>query len=446
MAPLLVRQGRGRICSLLAVTALAAFLAAAAAQVAAAGGGSPCPSCPNRIPPPSGPPSNGTGSGPTPVGSRGAGQGAPSAPGAAGAAQPMQPLVSLGSISVLNGVASLTGTVNASAGLDASANVGVDLTVNASPVTVSAGGQFSASVDLNADAGIDLQASASSGVQYDLSIPTSAVLQAGASASASASASTSATASATAQLDADAVTLLVPADGFTIVDGVGIEAQVQAAATAGIAVLNLNGANLLAQLDAQASASAGASGQSSGSSSSSGSLSGSSGAGSSGSPSASPASASAPVSGQAKQVALTVTGTNGVSETSTVPVNRVSSVIRVGKSSSVSAFGARGIRIASVAFDTSRLARTHHLGVTVLVRDRRNYLVRDAIVMVSPTPHRASVAGSWAATSDVLGRARFSVPISSRSAGRIYVTVTAKTPRAKTRVTRSVGIGGGRAA
>jgi len=442
MAPILVRQGRGRICSLLAVTALAAFLAAAAAQVAAAGGGSPCPSCPNRIPPPSGPPSNGTGSGPTPVGSRGAGQGAPTAPGAAGAAQPMQPLVSLGSISVLNGVASLAGTVNASAGLDASANAGVDLTVNASPVSVSAGGQFSASVDLNVDAGIDLQASASSGVQYDLSIPTSAVLQAGASASATARA----TASATAQLDADAVTLLVPADGFTIVDGVGTEAQVQATATAGIAVLNLNGANLLAQLDAQASASAGASGQSSGSSSSSGSLSGSSGAGSSGTPAAAPASASAPVSGQAKQVELTVTGTNGVSETSTVPVNRVSSVIRVGKSSSVSAFGAQGIRIAGVEFDTSRVARTHHLGVTVLVRDRRNYLVRDAIVMVSPTPHRASVAGSWAATSDVLGRARFSVPVSSRSARRIYLTVTAKTPRARTRITRSVGIGGGRAA
>jgi hypothetical protein len=147
------------------------------------------------------------------------------------------------------------------------------------------------------------------------------------------------------------------------------------------------------------------------------------------------------VSGSAKQVALTVTGTNGVSQTSTVPVTQVTTVIHVGKSTSVSAFGAQGIRIARVQFDTGKLARTHRLGVTVSVRDRRNYLVRDAIVTVSPTPRRASVAGSWAETTDVLGRARFSVPVSSRSARRIFLTVTAKTPRARARLTRSVGIG-----
>jgi hypothetical protein len=333
----------------------------------------------------------------------------------------MQPLVSLGSLSVVDGVASLTGTVNATAGLDTSAGASgaagssVDLTVNAAPVNVSAGGQFSASVDLNADSGIDVQADASTGVQYNLAIPASAAVQAG----------------ATAQLKSDAVTLLVPVDGFVNVDGSGTEAQVQAQATAGISSLDLNGTDLLGQLAAQTSASASASPSGSG--------------GSQAAPAAasgpSPATASAPVPGNAKQVALTVTGSNGVSETNTVPVTQVNTLVRVGRSMSVSAFGARGLRISSVQFDTTRLARTHRLGVTVSVRDRRNYLVRDAIVTVAPTPRRTTVAGSWAATTDALGRARFSVPVSSRSARRIFVTVTAKTPRAKARLTRSVSIG-----
>jgi hypothetical protein len=77
--------------------------------------------------------------------------------------------------------------------------------------------------------------------------------------------------------------------------------------------------------------------------------------------------------------------------------------------------------------------------VTVTVRDRRNYLVRDAVLMLVPTAHRKTLRGSIAGMSGTAGTTRFNVPVTSTALGhRIYLTVVARTPRASTRVTRSV--------
>jgi len=117
----------------------------------------------------------------------------------------------------------------------------------------------------------------------------------------------------------------------------------------------------------------------------------------------------------------------------------VRSVIRFGRQFSISAFGARGVKITGVHFGTYALGSSHRLGVTVTVRDRRNYFVRDAVVMLRPTAGKISVRGAAAQMTDMLGRARFSVPVSRASMGhRFYVSVLARTPRASAQLTRSV--------
>ena len=298
---------------------------------------------------------------------------------------------------------------------------GVHVSVNAKPVSIAVGGQFSALVNINAKAAIVVEAlDRANGETNSITIPASAIPAGGTPSD------------ALAQLDADVVTMMVPPDGFTTVDGLAINATVHVGNIAGIASLKLNGADLLARLRISAS-----------------STSPSKPTKRSGKPGhvSPPAGANAPtcrhsaaqtVSGSAKNVKLTITATNGASQTSTFVVKRVRSVVRVGRQISISAFGARGLRISEIRFNTKTLAR-HRLGVTVTVRDRRNYLIRDAVIMLQPSAHRTSITSTWAQMSNFLGRATFTVPVAAARFGhRLYLTVLARTPRTSTHVTASV--------
>jgi hypothetical protein len=350
-------------------------------------------------------------------------------------ALPALPLVSLGPIKVAGGVASLTGTVNtgvhATVGTAASAAAKVQVTVNGSPVTVSATGNFSATANVAAQGAVVVRAGSPSGLAYTITVPASAIPSNGVAAD------------ALAQLDVDQVTLMLPPDGFTIVDGVRIRASVQVGQITGIAKLTLNGADILARLQL-------------GSSSGTGSTSGSGSTGSGSKPGgAQPgkatapahATASAPVTGTAKTVQLTVTGSNGAQQTTTVPVRRIRSVIRIGKQISISAFGARGLRISAVTFAKgSAMCAGGRLGVGVTVRDRRGYLVRDAVVILQPAAARVTIHNSFVRMSGMLGRATFSVPVAASALGhRLYLKVVARTPLASTHVTASTMLTGGAA-
>jgi hypothetical protein len=410
MGPYFHLQRGARFTAFLAVAlALAGVVAATAATVAAAGE-PPCPSCPDRYPPP--------------AASGGGGNGSQAAP----AAQPAAPLVSLGPIALQGGVASVTGVVNAVTGGSGNATANVQVTVNGQGVAVSAGGQFSSSTKVGSDtpAGIVVQASDPAiGESYTISIPVSAISSGGTPSD------------ALAQVNADRVTVMLPPDGFTTVDGIGTSATVQVNGTTAIASLQLNGTNLLAELRAGSSTS-------------------SQGSGSPPPPkpkvqpgvnppppSASGHTASAPVSGTARHVKMTVTATNGASQTSIFIVKRVRSVIRVGRQLSISAFGARGIRVTSIRFRTTRSAQGYRLGIAVTVRDRRNYLIRDAVVMLQPQAHRLTIGGSVAELSGMNGRASFSLPIRKTSLDhRLYLAVVARTPLAHTRVKASVLVSG----
>jgi hypothetical protein len=420
-----LHRGRSGAIALVTVAVLStALLALTAGRAVADGGQPPCPSCPDRVPPPGG--GTGAGSG---AGGSGGGTAAPS--------RPVQPLISLGGISVTNGVAAVTGVVNAAVDAGTGIAAKVEVTVDANPIAVAVNGQFSAKVDVSARAKIVVQASNGSGQSSTISIPTSAIPANGTPAD------------ALAQLNADAIVLLQPPDGFASIDGLSVDAAVHVKAVVGIAGLDLNGVNVLAKLKVGSSSKSKPSSSGSGSGSTPAPPSQAKPGTSAPPPTTAPASrpikhsTSTSVSGHSKTVALTVTGTNGASQTTTVKVKQISSVIRVGRMLSISAFGARGIRITGVRFDTSRVIGSHRLGVTVTVRDRRNYLVRDATVMLVPTTHRMSVRGSLAGMSGMLGTARFTVPVASATLGhRLYLTVVARTPRASARVTRSVALCG----
>ncbi len=400
------------VTALVAVTTAQGALAGGGKPPAGSGGQPPCPSCPDRTPP---------------VGGNGGG----GAGGAGGSAVPAAPLVSLGSVSVANGVASLTGSVNVNAAADAARAVGsasadIQVSVNGNPVSISATGNFAASTNLAANGGIAVRAGiASAGVTYSISIPASAI-----------SGNVTA-AAALGQLQTDRVTLMLPPDGFTIVDGLGIDATVRVAKLTGVAKLTLNGTDLLAKLRVGTSSSGSGTGGSG-----SGSGVGKPPAGTTGGGSA-PVhhSCSAAVAGNAKSVKLTVAATNGASQTTTVRVQRIRSVVRIGRLTTISAFGARGIRISAITFDRSAVRRSGRLHVVVTVRDRRNYLVRDAVVMLQPASQRWTIHGSWAGMSNLVGRASFRVPVASNVLGhRLYVRVIARTPRSQTHVIASASL------
>ena len=404
MGPCFQDRRRARALPLLAAVTLAAALFSAAAVQAGtgkppSGGQPPCPSCPDRTPPAGGAsPSSSGGSGPTAV--------------------PAQPLFTLRTLSAGNGQATVTGAVNVSLGSggSGSTSANLQLSVNGKQVAISAAGNFSATTNTSANGGVTVQANdASAGVSYSITVPGSAIPSSGIAAG------------ALARLNADKVTLMMPVDGFVSIDGNGLDATVRVGGTTGIAQLDLNGASLLAKLQAG----------SSGSSSTSGSTKPGSVKPGGGSAPA-PHSASAPVSGSAKKVKLSVTATNGSNQTTTVRIQRIRSVIRIGRFLSVSAFGARGIRISKIVFNRSALRTIGRLGVAVTVQDHRHYLVRDAVVMLQPYAHHTTIHSSWARMSNTLGRATFSVPVTSGSIGhRLYLRVVAQTPRSQTRLTAS---------
>jgi hypothetical protein len=231
---------------------------------------------------------------------------------------------------------------------------------------------------------------------------------------------------------------MLPPDGFTSVDGTAVDASVHVKSIAGISSLTLNGVNLLAKLRI-----GGSSGTGSGSSSQ-GTSPGTPGA------TTPPAGTSAPpchhstttkVPGNSPNVTVVVTSTNGTSQTSTVRIKRISSVVRFGRSFSVSAYGASGLRITAVRFDTRHVATTHRAVVNVTVRDRRKYLVRDAVVMLQPTVHGFTIPGATVGLTNTAGRAHFTVAVPRSASGhRLSLTVLARTPTASARLTRSVRI------
>jgi hypothetical protein len=146
-----------------------------------------------------------------------------------------------------------------------------------------------------------------------------------------------------------------------------------------------------------------------------------------------------PPSSSSSHVTVVIVDHRGVSQASTFRATRVSSAIRTRAGTSVSAAGARGVRIARITFDRSSLKAAKRLHVTVTVKDRRGMLVRGAALRLTGTPSRYLAAGAVrAGFTNRIGKARFTYRLHPRAFAncgckRLAVTVRASTSRAATK-------------
>jgi hypothetical protein len=101
------------------------------------------------------------------------------------------------------------------------------------------------------------------------------------------------------------------------------------------------------------------------------------------------------------------------------------------RTTTITAIQAFGLRIASIRFATRGVEATKRLGVIVTVRDRRGFLVRDAIVSIAGVPGtRLPIAWRQAAYSNRLGQVTFRLPLAKEMGGkRLLVAIIARTPR-----------------
>jgi hypothetical protein len=142
---------------------------------------------------------------------------------------------------------------------------------------------------------------------------------------------------------------------------------------------------------------------------------------------ASDGSFSLQVPGTTKVVTLTAIDKNGVSQTTTSGVTQ-----KQLKVTSVSASGARGIRIAKVHYSTKGTRRTHRVRMIVTVRDRRGLLIRGAKISVRAAKAGRLLRKPKTSSSGPKGRATFVLRLRPAAFGkRLVIVGLAKTPHAK---------------
>jgi hypothetical protein len=290
-----------------------------------------------------------------------------------------RPAITLGPISVANGVAAVTGSV----GDDPTAEV--NLTIDGRPVGIDASGHFSAVVDLDGSSFLVLTLVRGSHEVVTIRIPL-AVAESGGS-------------GVLAALQRAGITLDVPPDGFELVDGQLGPVTGTVRDPSRLASLTVNGKDVLAGIGNH-----GAFG--------------------------------IDIGGAPKQVAVAASDRRGVSETNTFRTTKLTTVIRTRSGTSVSAAGAKGVVIARVRFVKRGLLTHRRLGVLVTVKDRRGFLVRGAAVHLTGLPSRyLANGGRRAGFTNRIGMRRFAFVLTKRAftdrmPRRLTLKVRASTARA----------------
>ncbi len=234
------------------------------------------------------------------------------------------------------------------------------------------------------------------------------------------------------------VGLVTPPDGFAILDGQPLTIEGRVANRDALADLKVNGQSVLGVLkddpktanpnDGTFTTQVPASSIRNGADGGSGSN-GSNGSGSNGADGA---------------VTITATVKQGVSQTSSFGVKELSSLIATPAGRSVSALGARGLRVASVRYITKGVAKTKRIKMIVTVRDTRGLLVRDAIIRIRARSFnfRRVIGGQQARTSGKLGTATFTLRLNAKlftkGKQRLFTSAVAVTPTKK--VTRNTSV------
>jgi hypothetical protein len=295
------------------------------------------------------------------------------------------PIIVLGPVTVANGVATVSGHV-------ADQALAASLTVNGQPVSVDSSGQFSASFDLGGQNSLSLSMQdPATGQTVTTTIPLSLAGATGVIPN-----------TVLDQLRAAGVSVTIPTGGLTSLDGQPVTVSGSVRDPSRLASLTVNGKDVLGELGPGGSF-----------------------------------AYELPVG--TREVTIQSTDRQGVSQKQTFGVRAQSSTIQTSAGTSVSAAGALGLRIVSVRYLLRGVKVKKRFTMIVTVKDRRGYLVRDAIVRVLGKSARSLRPGTAIKLSNKVGRASFLVrPRLNRFGKRLFVIARAKTPTAKASKATSV--------
>jgi hypothetical protein len=306
--------------------------------------------------------------------------------------EPASPVVSLGPVTVANGTATLSGQ------LTGAPAASYQLHVNGQPLGVNADGTFGGTVNLAGQSLLTVTArNPLSGETVTTQIPltTNVVGPDGLIPGTILDA-----------LRRAGISLTIPEGGFVSLDGLPIRVAGSVADRDQLAGLSVNGKDVLKTL------------------------------GSGG-------SFAQMLPGTSREVSVTATDRQGVTQTTSFGVTPMSSVINTAAGPSVAAAGAIGVRIASIRYLTKTVRAKKRFRMIVTVKDRQNRLVRNAIVRVRPSNFqvrkRFVVGKQRTKRSSKTGKANFLVLVRKHALGkRVFLVTVAQTPKAKAQKTTSV--------
>jgi hypothetical protein len=140
-------------------------------------------------------------------------------------------------------------------------------------------------------------------------------------------------------------------------------------------------------------------------------------------------------------VTFVATDRRGVSQTSTFTPTRVTSTIATRAGTSVSAAGARGVRISKMVLDSRSLRSAKHVRVLVTVKDRRGYLIRGASLRLVATPSKHVANGALrAGFTNRVGKAQFAFRIKASAFKGGLLTIAARASTPKSTATKKVAL------
>lgn len=289
----------------------------------------------------------------------------------------VSPVVTLGPTTVLNGVATVSGTLAGTAPSSA------ELTINGQPVGVNAAGQFATTANLKGQSALTLAVrNPATGEVTTLNVPlTSNLIGPGGVISPS----------VLSALEQAALAVTKPVGGFV---SLGDDKPITVGGSVGnrdqLAGLSVNGVDALSAIRPDGSF-------------------------------------AVPIPGTSREVTVLMTDKQGVSQTTTYPVSRAAQ-----SSTTVSAAQAVGIRITSVRFFAKRIKTTKRLRMIVTVKDRRGLKIRGAVINVASTKAGRLAARAKAKRSNKAGQVGYVLRLRPKAFGkRLVLVTTAKTPKAK---------------
>jgi hypothetical protein len=298
------------------------------------------------------------------------------------------PAISLGPVSVANGAATLSGS------LSGTPSAGYQLHVNGQPLGVNTDGTFSGTVDLAGQSVLTLTArNPHSGETVTTQIPlTTNVVGPGGLIPGTV-------------LDAlkkAGISLNIPPGGFVSLDGLPIAVEGRVLDRDQLAGLKVNGVDVLDTLQSNGTF-------------------------------------RQALPGSSREVTISATDRQGVSQTTSFPVAAMSSVISTPAGPSVAAAGAVGVKIAKVRYITKMVRAKKRFRMIVTVKDNRGRLIRGATIRVRSKVKRFVVGNQRTKKSSKIGQANFLVLVRKAALGRrLFMITLAQTPTAKAQKTTSV--------